>query len=87
MWTKKGPSRLLLRRRVQPHLRPLEPKDENKPEGVILSRAEAIQDGRGWQLGTTKGRLTFLPSPTKFRMKRFALKRKKGFLRWGGGIT
>jgi mono/diheme cytochrome c family protein len=44
---------------VQPHLRPLEPKDEDKPNGVILSRAEATQDSRGWQLATTKGKLTF----------------------------
>jgi len=44
---------------VQPHMRPLEPKDENKPDGVILSRAEATQDGRGWQLATTKGKLAF----------------------------
>jgi hypothetical protein len=45
---------------VQPHLRPLEPKDENKPDGVILSRAEATQDGRGWQLATSKGKLAFV---------------------------
>jgi mono/diheme cytochrome c family protein len=45
---------------VQPHLRPLEPKDENKPDGVMLSRGEATQDGRGWQLLTSKGNLTFI---------------------------
>jgi Protein of unknown function (DUF1553)/Protein of unknown function (DUF1549)/Planctomycete cytochrome C/Concanavalin A-like lectin/glucanases superfamily len=45
---------------VQPHLRPLEPKDENKPDGVILSRGETTQDGRGWQLLTSKGKLTFI---------------------------
>jgi mono/diheme cytochrome c family protein len=45
---------------VQPHLRPLEPKDEDKPDGVILSRAEATQDGRGWQLAASKGKLTFV---------------------------
>jgi hypothetical protein len=45
---------------VQPHLRPLEPKDENKPDGVILSRGEATQDGRGWQLLTSKGKLAFI---------------------------
>jgi hypothetical protein len=44
---------------VQPHLRPLEAKDGDKPDGVILSRAEATQDGRGWQLATSKGKLTF----------------------------
>jgi hypothetical protein len=44
---------------VQPHLRPLEAKDGDKPDGVILSRAEATQDGRGWQLAISKGKLTF----------------------------
>jgi len=45
---------------LHPHLRPLEPKDENKPDGVILSRAEATQDGRGWQLVSNKGKLKFI---------------------------
>ena len=45
---------------LHPHLRPLEPKDEGKPDGVILSHAEASQDGRGWQLISNKGKLTFV---------------------------
>jgi len=45
---------------VQPHLRPLEPKDNSKPDGVILSRADATQDSRGWQIATTKGKVRFV---------------------------
>lgn len=45
---------------LHPHLRPLEPKDEGKPDGVILSRAEATQDSRGWQLISSKGKLAFV---------------------------
>jgi mono/diheme cytochrome c family protein len=45
---------------LRPHLRPLEPKDEGKPDGVILSRAEATEDNRGWQLIASKGKLTFV---------------------------
>jgi len=45
---------------LRPHLRPLEPKDEAKPDGVILSRADATQDNRGWQLTILKGKLAFV---------------------------
>lgn len=45
---------------LRPHLRPNEPKNEGLPDGVILSRADANQDGRGWQLVSSKGRLTFV---------------------------
>jgi mono/diheme cytochrome c family protein len=45
---------------LRPQLRPIEAKDENKPDGVILSRAEAAQDNRGWQFVATKGKLAFI---------------------------
>jgi hypothetical protein len=45
---------------MRPHLRPNEPKDPNLPDGVILSRADAHQDGRGWQLISDKGKLKFV---------------------------
>ena len=45
---------------MRPHLRPNEPKDGNLPDGVILSRADSTQDGRGWQLISRKGRLQFV---------------------------
>jgi len=45
---------------LHPHLRPLEPRDEAKPDGVILARADANQNGRGWQLISSKGKLTFV---------------------------
>jgi hypothetical protein len=45
---------------MRPHLRPNEPKDPNLPDGVILSRADANQDGRGWQLISDKGKLKFV---------------------------
>jgi Protein of unknown function (DUF1553)./Protein of unknown function (DUF1549)./Planctomycete cytochrome C. len=45
---------------MRPHLRPNEPKDPNLPDGVILSRADANQDGRGWQLIADKGKLKFV---------------------------
>jgi mono/diheme cytochrome c family protein len=45
---------------MRPHLRPNEPKDPNHPDGVILSRADANQDGRGWQLISNKGKLKFV---------------------------
>ena len=45
---------------MRPHLRPNEPKDANLPDGVILSRADANQDGRGWQLISNKGKLKFV---------------------------
>ena len=35
---------------MRPHLRPNEPKEADHPDGVILSRADADHDGRGWQL-------------------------------------
>jgi len=44
---------------MRPHLRPNEPKDPSLPDGVILSRADANQDGRGWQLISNKGKLKF----------------------------
>jgi Protein of unknown function (DUF1553)/Protein of unknown function (DUF1549)/Planctomycete cytochrome C/Concanavalin A-like lectin/glucanases superfamily len=45
---------------MRPHLRPNEPKDPNLPDGVILSRADADQEGRGWQLISNKGKLKFV---------------------------
>jgi mono/diheme cytochrome c family protein len=45
---------------MRPHLRPNEPKDPGLPDGVILSRADAAQDGRGWQLLSNKGQLKFV---------------------------
>jgi hypothetical protein len=45
---------------MRPHLRPNEPKDPNLPDGVIVSRADANQDGRGWQLISNKGKLKFV---------------------------
>src|SRR4030095_2574585 len=45
---------------MRPHLRPNEPKDANLPDGVILARADANQDGRGWQLISNKGKLKFV---------------------------
>jgi hypothetical protein len=45
---------------LRPHLRPNEPKNDDLPDGVILSRADANQDGRGWQLISNKGKLMFL---------------------------
>jgi hypothetical protein len=45
---------------MRPHLRPNEPKDASRPDGVILSRADANQDGRGWQLISDKGKLKFV---------------------------
>jgi hypothetical protein len=45
---------------LRPHLRPNEPKNDDLPDGVILSRADANQDARGWQLISNKGRLTFV---------------------------
>jgi hypothetical protein len=44
---------------MRPHLRPNEPKDGNLPDGVILARADANQDNRGWQLISNKGHLKF----------------------------
>jgi len=45
---------------MRPHLRPNEPKDPSLPDGVIFSRADANQDGRGWQLISNKGKLKFV---------------------------
>jgi hypothetical protein len=45
---------------MRPHLRPNEPKDGNLPDGVILSRADVNQDGRGWQLISSAGRVKFV---------------------------
>jgi len=44
---------------LRPDLRPLESKDANKPDGVILARADAGQGGRGWQLRINKRKLAF----------------------------
>jgi hypothetical protein len=44
---------------LRPDLRPLESKDAKKPDGVILSRANANQDSRGWQLRIDKQKLAF----------------------------
>jgi hypothetical protein len=44
---------------LRPDLRPLESKDTNKPDGVILARANAEQGGRGWQLRINKRKLAF----------------------------
>ncbi len=44
---------------LRPHLRPNEPKNDDLPDGVILSRSDANQDGRGWQLISSKGKVTF----------------------------
>ncbi len=45
---------------LHPHLRPNEPKDQALPDGVILSRADADQSGRGWQLISNHGQLKFI---------------------------
>src|SRR4030095_11520893 len=45
---------------MRPHLRPNEHKDENLPDGELISRADANQDGRGWQLISNKGKLKFV---------------------------
>jgi hypothetical protein len=44
---------------LRPHLRPLESKDKKKPDGVILARADAKEDSRGWQLRIRGGKLEF----------------------------
>ena len=44
---------------VRPYLRPLEAKDKNLPNGVILARADATQKQRGWQLRAIKSKLSF----------------------------
>ncbi|MGC1902950.1 MAG: DUF1553 domain-containing protein [Candidatus Acidiferrum sp.] len=45
---------------MRPHLRPNEPKEADHPDGVILSRADADKDGRGWQFISNHGKLKFL---------------------------
>jgi len=44
---------------LRPDLRPLESKDAKKPDGVILARASAKEDSRGWQLRIHEGKLAF----------------------------
>jgi hypothetical protein len=44
---------------VRPYLRPLETRDKKKPSGVILARADAGQNQRGWQLRVIEGKLAF----------------------------
>ena len=45
---------------MRPHLRPNEPRHGTQPDGVILARADANQDGRGWQLISDQGQLKFV---------------------------
>jgi hypothetical protein len=44
---------------LRPDLRPLESKDAKQPSGVILARANAKEDSRGWQLRIKQRRLSF----------------------------
>ncbi|HEX4488732.1 MAG TPA: DUF1553 domain-containing protein [Terriglobales bacterium] len=44
---------------LRPQLRPLESKDNKKPDGVILARAHASEGSRGWQLRINQGKLAF----------------------------
>ena len=44
---------------LRPDLHPLESKDKNKPDGVILARANAEEGGRGWKLRINKRKLSF----------------------------
>jgi mono/diheme cytochrome c family protein len=44
---------------LRPQLRPLESKDNKKPDGVILARANASDGSRGWQLRINQGKLAF----------------------------
>ena len=45
---------------LRPDLRPLESKDTKKPNGVILGRANAKENSRGWQLRINHGKLAFM---------------------------
>ena len=44
---------------LRPDLRPLESKDAKQPSGVIVARASANEDARGWQLRIKQRKLTF----------------------------
>ncbi len=44
---------------LRPDLRPLESKDNKKPDGVILARADAKEDSRGWHLRIKERKLAF----------------------------
>ena len=44
---------------LRPDLRPLESKDAKQPTGVIIARANAKEDSRGWQLRINERKLTF----------------------------
>ncbi len=44
---------------VRPDLRPLESKDAKQPSGVIVARANAKEDSRGWQLRINQRKLAF----------------------------
>jgi mono/diheme cytochrome c family protein len=44
---------------LRPDLRPLESKEAKKPDGVIVARANAKEDSRGWQLRIKEGKLVF----------------------------
>lgn len=44
---------------LRPDLRPLESKDAKQPNGVILARANAKEDSRGWQLRINQRKLAF----------------------------
>jgi mono/diheme cytochrome c family protein len=44
---------------LRPDLRPLESKDAKQPSGVIVARASAKEDSRGWQLRINERKLAF----------------------------
>ena len=44
---------------LRPDLRPLESKDAKLPSGVIVARADAKEDSRGWQLRIKQRKLAF----------------------------
>jgi mono/diheme cytochrome c family protein len=44
---------------LRPDLRPLESKDEKKPDGVIVARADGNEKSRGWQLRINHRKLAF----------------------------
>jgi mono/diheme cytochrome c family protein len=44
---------------LRPDLRPLDSKDAKQPSGVIVARANAKEDSRGWQLRINQRKLAF----------------------------
>jgi len=44
---------------LRPHLRPLESKDTKLPDGVIIARANAKENFRGWQVRINERKLAF----------------------------